>query len=317
MGSYNDYRRNFLKWLGNAGTAVAVAEYALLRNRGEEVRANIREDWTPKPLEPFDDISAGNRSRVERLLGINYQSIPRFIVAGGREHYLYEGWHHDNEWAATELIHALPSVRQTWELDSLERFEANGSYALCGSPTSNLRAAAAMQYLPIDPTIPKLGFRRTAKPVLNLPIEYELDAEFLIDAGYVFDKASSKEGDATPLWGLRYRGTLIPTIPGQSDFLLISRLPNWFVEDFDEEESGVVTIFGGCTGAGTSAVWRLIRDDSLLHKLDVLTSRYKYWQAVVQVSDIRSLHHPIKGDTRWQAHSLPAHLLFSEPVTFT
>jgi len=87
-----------------------------------------------------------------------------------------------------------------------------------------------MEYVPIKEGEPRLGFRRINNPILNLPVTYELDTSFLKHEGLV--NRTGIDGEPTPDWALRINGSLLCTKAGETDYLVISRIPNLLNREF-------------------------------------------------------------------------------------
>lgn len=109
----------------------------------------------------------------------------------------------------------------------------------------------------MDHRNPALGLIRVDKPVIDLPFEFELRREAIRQ---IAKEAihTTEEGRSVPNWSIRTRSghVLCPdTKHRKSEFLLVSRIPNWREErDRHKNFKNTVTMFGGTHGVGTSAL---------------------------------------------------------------
>ncbi|MGA3307278.1 MAG: hypothetical protein ABSD08_01515 [Xanthobacteraceae bacterium] len=310
----NQNRRNLLQFV--AGGIFGVACDVVLKPHIQRGYDSLRYFFDPNRsiLDKMDRVDAKNVQFITRMFGAESGNVTK--LAGGRDHYLHPlRMHHDNEWACNETIRILQNLSPRLERDFEGDFNVSGSFICCGSPTSNLRTAAFLEYEYVDVRNPRLGFHRKPNAHLDLPIQFELRTRLLREKGLVADQGI--DGDATPQWAVRVGDELLPTKVGEHDFLLVSRLPNWIElrSNTNRSTSNIVTIFAGCHGAATGSLHLLFENGDLLDRLDALTTEHTFWQALVGIRHIKSLPHPITDDNRYIALALDPRPIFACPVT--
>jgi hypothetical protein len=311
-------RRSFLKGLavGTAAGAVSMTVNSLFGTTVDILfRSKIQAGWDAvtrvfsvyQPNEPLlagmDRFDAQHVDLIKSLIGFAPGRVIK--ASGGHDHYLYRGaMHPDNEVALNALMRVFHEMSQKIETDVNGDFGADGSFVCLGSPISNLRSAAFLGYRRIDPAKPELGLERVDDARIRLPISFEMNAEKLRKYGLV-GKRGSVHNDPTPEWAIRIGDgdDLLTTEVGKKDYLLVSRLPNLLEHSgtYLAESENVVTIFAGCHGAATGAVRRLFENGDLLGRLNDLSSRSKYWQALLKVDGFEPRLHPITKKTRFEA----------------
>jgi hypothetical protein len=229
-------------------------------------------------------------------------------LVGGRAHYQYpDAMHPDDQWACDTII------QYAAQLAEKHQFESNvpdpspyGSFVCTGSPVSNGWTRAFLEYRYVDQDRPELGLQRTENPRLKLPFEFELRHETIRRAAR--EPLHRTETNRSVLnWSVRTRSghILVPnTKDRESDFLLITRLPNWKESGALKNFTNTVTVFGGTHGVGTSAVRLVLSDFNLLKRILLKTQRYEYWQVLLTVNAMESGAHPYSKNKRLIAKSI-------------
>jgi hypothetical protein len=118
---------------------------------------------------------------------------------------------------------------------------------------------------------------RRQDPYFNTPVEFLISDEGDIDLGHMRE----------PDWGLHIAGErpfYSKTADGllQSDYLVISRLPNLWSQEH------TIVNFGGLHGPGTAATTWLLRNEKLLERFyaQVRELGAEHWQAVIEVTAV-------------------------------
>jgi hypothetical protein len=216
--------------------------------------------------------------------------------------------HPDDKWACESIIQYAEQLAEVHRYDpKAAEFSPFGSFVCTGSPVSNAWSRAFLEYSYINQANPALGLRRSENPTLILPFAFELSREVIRGAAkQIRHKAQS--GRSVLNWSIRTRSGhfLCPNTQNMdSDFLLISRIPNWkeprsHYKDFKNS----VTIFAGTHGVGTSAVRLLFSNIDLLKSVLLKNSRYEYWQVLLTINKMESAAHPHSKNKRLIAKSI-------------
>ena len=253
--------------------------------------------------EKFSELGTG-KGEVLRLVRDLIADRGEVIkVVGGKAHYRYPNrLHPDDEWARDTIVACTRGLYRKHEIESPGGdFDAIGSFACTGSPVSNDRTRKFLEYAYIDSTRPDRGLRRAPNARLKLPFEFVLDSSALARKGQ--KQRTIETGHSGPNYLIRDRSDSELYIPStgksETDFLLISRVPNWVEErqKLHDFKSGV-TMFCGCHGVGTSAVGLLFENLDLLKQIQQISKSYEYWQAIVLVKTVRRCMHPKTGTVR-------------------
>ena len=150
----------------------------------------------------------GDRGQIQKL-------------AGGRAHHLYPNDMHPDDRLACSIITAVADnfPRHRFVDDMPKDYSAEGSFVCTGSPVSNERTRAFMEYEYVDSRTPAKGLRRVENPALNLPIEFILDAGILqdISAG----NHSSQPDKTVPNWSVQVREAILR--PNEETDYLVER----------------------------------------------------------------------------------------------
>lgn len=216
-----------------------------------------------------------NRRQVRRaveLLGIRDSEMFNYRVAMQHPDHPRGAPHPDDGYAfvsvASEAASRAMERRNFAVTDSIPATLDEG-FVLIGSPESELLTSAAFGYTRRDDG---LGMKFTGD-VLDLPYRWEEDQTNV--AATCTRYVPGRDLVTRPNWpiidntGTRIR-TIAPVVRNDgmlaSDFLLITRLPN-FLSDIGLQSGRSLISIGGTHGTGTRAIDVLLRDRTALRKI--------------------------------------------------
>ena len=224
--------------------------------------------------------------------------------------------HPDDRWASDVLLSTARKMALNTEVDADTRLNGEQSYVCLGSPVSNALSRAFLEYTYIDPQKPQLGLRRSDSPLFKLPFEFELDQTRIRQLGKQ-EYHTSDRFRAVPNWSIKTAGGgyYIPeTNSDDTDFLLITRLPNFLERAKFGDFKNTVTLFCGTHGTGTAALQLLFDREDLLREISERAENYECWQALLTINATKLGIHPVTGTERRIATSLATSVEF-EPIS--
>lgn len=165
----------------------------------------------------------------------------------------------------------------------------SGTLICAGSPLSNLTSRIAMGY-ELKSVNPADGLIRRKDAVLQLAFQPIHDAEYCLTHFGTIGRQLGNSTHKVPNWSIidvRNDEVFIPNAEHgklQSDYLLISVLPNILDRDAYEQDDSII-VFGGTHGIGTKAAPLFLRDTRLLSRLANQIGT-RFWQALIRVDAI-------------------------------
>lgn len=276
----------------------AAAGYALPKVI-RSIRAFTNEDY-----KWLQDVSPAERALHRRFEELFLNGVGnKVLLYPGKDHVLFPGRFHPDDQVAFESLlrngkrHAGNTVELAEPDQARSLADGTGSFWCTGSPVSNAVTRGLFQYVPRR--VPDgVDFTRRANPTLDLPFEFVLDRGTLTQMGAV---QRNEAGKRVYSWSLARKGELAfkPTSVGElKDWLLVSRLPNFYEARPAFGLYSPAIIFSGCHGAATYATRLLLEDIRRMTELYERTRNFEYWQAVFEVSDIALGSHKFSDTPR-------------------
>lgn len=299
---------------GAIGGVFATAAIAASRHFYKEFRTVVDQEYRN-----LRDLPESEYRKLKLAKSILLQSDSDVRLAPGSNHFIYgSNFHPDDQLAFIQLNRSIAPMAQTIQIDHPEGLKSglvDGQYVCLGSPMSNSRSRAYMQYLP-DNNESATEMKRSENPILELPFQFIFEKKRLEDIKATF---VSPKGNLRYNWAIEHKGVagglFIPRTDGlRVDYLLISKLPNWL--ESRPKLGGFynsVCLLSGCHGAATVASSLLFDRLDLLAELERKTKDFSYWQALYEVSDIEMRMHPVLKEDRPMPGSA-GRLIAVEPV---
>jgi hypothetical protein len=227
---------------------------------------------------------------IDRLFK-NYRTNAKFIP--GTAHRIHTGKIHPDDLVAVKSLEKI-GISGIDKLELVNDFirppRIDGNLLVLGSPSTNALTTLTFQYNP-NPAGQSFGFCRQEDPQFELPFDFFMDGQYLVEQGAVYKRkviGTFKEG---PNWGIRNNSNgdiILPNVDSDglitNDYLLVTVLPN--IYDVAGNTDSRLVFFGGAHGTGTKAIDLLFQNKKLLESLVTKTEKTPYWQALIEVKQI-------------------------------
>lgn len=297
------------------------AAYGLLQGVGPNAWRTLTklvpdESWMPNEVPTFQERFSPNALKAVKTLFGDRGDIVKLV--GGRAHYQYPNeMHPDDKWACDTIGKYAEQLAEKYQYDpNYGDIASSGSFVCTGSPVSNAWSRLFLEYNYINRGNPAQGLTRIEKPRIDLPFAFELSQETI---RHVAKQArhQTEIGRSVSNWSIRTRSghVLSPDTKNRtSDFLLVTRIPNWREERSPHSDfKNTITIFGGTHGVGTAAVRLLLQDSKLLTKVIMKTSETEFWQLLLTIDSMDSDAHPHSKGKRLVGKTINPNFEF-EPI---